>query len=170
MSTTKKTPSAAQLEARAKFTKMVKEKAAAKKKGLKAPATKEKEFLNSNLIFKGISRDTNGNKTVKLSFVNKSAFSIQTLGSLPKTHKLNKSDDLTQTQLNAIEKEVVAYIQNFGTITQKKGLKTYTGLKAPAKGVTTFCSKNIGVVGRRKKDGTLKKGYVAKRLRCKKKR
>jgi hypothetical protein len=35
---TKKEPSKAQLEARAKFTKMVKEKAAAKKKGLKAPA------------------------------------------------------------------------------------------------------------------------------------
>lgn len=38
------------------------------------------------------------------------------------------------------------------------------GLKAPAsKGLTTLCAINIGVTGRRKKDGTQKKGYIAKK-------
>lgn len=38
------------------------------------------------------------------------------------------------------------------------------GLKAPVtKGLTTVCAMNVGVTGRRKKDGTQKKGYVAKK-------
>ena len=38
------------------------------------------------------------------------------------------------------------------------------GLKAPtSKGLTTLCAMNVGVTGRRKKDGTQKKGYVAKK-------
>lgn len=37
-----------------------------------------------------------------------------------------------------------------------------SGLKKPAsKGLTTLCAKTVGVIGRRKKDGTQKKGYVA---------
>lgn len=37
-----------------------------------------------------------------------------------------------------------------------------TGLKAPAtKGLTTLCAKMVCVTGRRKKDGTQKKGYIA---------
>lgn len=40
--------------------------------------------------------------------------------------------------------------------------KKKTGLKKPAsKGLTTLCAKTVGVTGRRKKDGTQKKGYVA---------
>lgn len=36
------------------------------------------------------------------------------------------------------------------------------GLKKPAtKGLTTFCAKTVGVSGRRKKDGTVKKNHVA---------
>ncbi|MFC4817628.1 hypothetical protein [Flavobacterium sp. GCM10023249] len=42
--------------------------------------------------------------------------------------------------------------------------KEKTSLKAPAsKGLTTLCAMNVGVTGRRKKDGTQKKGYVAKK-------
>lgn len=40
-------------------------------------------------------------------------------------------------------------------------LKLGLGLKAPAKGLTVLCAKQVGVTGRRKKDGTQKKGYVA---------
>lgn len=39
--------------------------------------------------------------------------------------------------------------------------KKNTRLKAPAKGLVTLCSKTVGVTGRRKKDGTQKKGYIA---------
>lgn len=42
-------------------------------------------------------------------------------------------------------------------------LEKPAGLKAPAKGLVTLCSKTVGVIGRRKKDGTQKKGYVAKK-------
>jgi hypothetical protein len=42
--------------------------------------------------------------------------------------------------------------------------KLESGLKAPAtKGLRTLCAKAIGVTGLRKKDGTQKKGYVAKK-------
>lgn len=43
------------------------------------------------------------------------------------------------------------------TATKKK-----TSLKKPAsKGLTTLCAKTVGVPGRRKSNGTQKKGYVA---------
>lgn len=41
--------------------------------------------------------------------------------------------------------------------------KAKKGLKAPAKGLTKLCAKNVGVTGRRKTDGTQKKGYIAKK-------
>lgn len=38
------------------------------------------------------------------------------------------------------------------------------GLKKPVtKGLTTLCAKTVGATGRRKKDGSVKKGYVAKK-------
>lgn len=38
------------------------------------------------------------------------------------------------------------------------------GLKAPVtKGLTTLCAMSVGVTGRRKKDGSQKKGYIAKK-------
>lgn len=51
---TKKQPTAAQLKARANFTKMVKERAAAKKKGLKAPAKTKKRISAKTLCRKVI--------------------------------------------------------------------------------------------------------------------
>lgn len=48
------------------------------------------------------------------------------------------------------------------SISRKK--RNPQGLKAPAsKGLTTLCAMNVGVTGRRKKDGTQKKGYIAKK-------
>lgn len=42
--------------------------------------------------------------------------------------------------------------------------KKKTGLKKPVtKGLTTLCAKTVGATGRRKKDGSVKKGYVAKK-------
>lgn len=60
METKKKTPSKAQLEARAKFTKMVKEKAAAKNKaGLKAPAKRvsAKKMCRTVIKVEGVKTD-----------------------------------------------------------------------------------------------------------------
>lgn len=60
MSTKKKAPSKAQLDARAKFTKMVKNKAAAKKKaGMKAPAkrTTAKKLCSSVIKREGVKAD-----------------------------------------------------------------------------------------------------------------
>lgn len=57
--------------------------------------------------------------------------------------------------------------KNAKTPTQRANLKllieqTKPGLKAPAsKGLVTLCAKTVGVTGRRKKDGTQKKGYIA---------
>lgn len=42
--------------------------------------------------------------------------------------------------------------------------KKNPGLKKPVtKGLTTLCAETVGAVGRRKKDGTIKKGHVAKK-------
>lgn len=52
-----------------------------------------------------------------------------------------------------------------GTLAKKRKAvttKKKSSLKKPvAKGLVTVCAKNVGVTGRRKKDGTQKKGYVA---------
>ena len=42
--------------------------------------------------------------------------------------------------------------------------KKKTGLKKPVtKGLTTLCAKTVGTNGRKKKDGTLKKGMIIKK-------
>jgi hypothetical protein len=62
-----------------------------------------------------ISNDTNGNKTVKVKVEGHRAFSIQTLGNLPITHREG---------LNSYTKgEVVQYINKFGTEKQKNAIK-----------------------------------------------
>ena len=59
-----------------------------------------------------ISRDVNGNKTVLVKVEDHRAFSIQTNGNLPETHRLGLGAD--------IEKEVISYVSKFGTDHQKK--------------------------------------------------
>ncbi len=50
-----------------------------------------------------------------------------------------------------------------GTLAKKRAAaKKKNGLKAPSRGLVTLCSKTVRVTGRRKKDGTQKKGYIAK--------
>lgn len=59
METKKKKPSKAQLEARAKFTKMVKDRAAKKKAGLKSPAKRlsAKKMSSSVIKREGVKAD-----------------------------------------------------------------------------------------------------------------
>ena len=56
-----------------------------------------------------ISRDTNGNKIVKIIVPWGKSFSIQTDGNLPFTHRTNEP----------CYKEIVQYVQDYGTNYQK---------------------------------------------------
>ena len=82
-------------------------------------------FNNSNLYLIGRSLDVNGNSVVKVHTPNRRAFSIQTNGVLPETQRLLdrfKPAQLTEAHLESIEKEIVNYIENFGSETQKSRL------------------------------------------------
>jgi hypothetical protein len=94
-------------------------------------------FENSNLYLHGFGMDTNGNSVVKVGFPNQRAFSIQTNGVLPKTHSLkgSKLSELSSGDIASIEKEVVAYVKEHGSMAQKKSLKTYSGMMADGGGV-----------------------------------
>lgn len=86
------------------------------------------DFENSNLQLIKFAYDVNGNRIVKLKFINKGGFSIQTNGVLQNTDYYSgrfKVYQLSNEQLIEIEKEIVQYIQDFGTKTQKANLKTY---------------------------------------------
>ena len=87
-------------------------------------------FNNSNLSLVDISRDSNGNKVVKVQFGDERAFSIQTLNNLRKTHAMLavKQDihELSDAQLNTIEKECVKFIQEHGSQKQKERLRVYS--------------------------------------------
>jgi hypothetical protein len=89
----------------------------------------EIEFEKANLYLVGRGRDVNGNKVVKISFPNQRPFSIQTLGNLPKTHRIfreyDKNEDITPADVKTIENEIVAYIEEFGSKKQKQSLKKY---------------------------------------------
>ena len=91
---------------------------------------KSRYFDNSNLSLVGVSRDSNGNKVIKVQFGDERAFSIQTLNNLRKTHGMvvvNKSiHDLSDSQLNTIEKECVNYIQIYGSKNQQESLVVYS--------------------------------------------
>jgi hypothetical protein len=88
----------------------------------------EQELPNTNLFYKGFSRDVNGNSVIKISTPNGKPFSIQTNVNLPNTHKLLSvgSQKLSDVELNTIKNEIVNYIQKYGTVKQKSDLKVYT--------------------------------------------
>jgi len=85
---------------------------------------------NSNLLILGFKNDTNGNKVIRVSYPNKTAFSIQTNGNLPYSHKnfnvKTKVAELTADDLELIEKEVVEYVKLHGSKAQKDALKVYS--------------------------------------------
>lgn len=69
-----------------------------------------------------LSRDTNGNKTLKITFPNVCrGFSVQTLESLPKTHNMTNCD----FNRHIAESELHYYIKNYGTKNQKQKLNIY---------------------------------------------
>jgi hypothetical protein len=88
------------------------------------------EMPNSNLLILGFKNDTNGNKVIRVSYPNKTAFSIQTNGNLPYSHKnfnvKTKVAELTADDLELIEKEVVEYVKLHGSKAQKDALKVYS--------------------------------------------
>ncbi len=88
---------------------------------------KEIAFDNSNLYLYGYDMDSNGNHVVKVGFPNRRGFSIQTNGVLPHTNKImrKKLHELSQEEIDQVEKEVVDYVQEFGSKEQKATLKTY---------------------------------------------
>lgn len=71
-------------------------------------------FETSNLYYNGKGIDINGNSVVRVSFPNSRAFSIQTNGTLPKTH----SDGYDEVEINE-------YVRDYGSPAQKKKLKIY---------------------------------------------
>lgn len=83
----------------------------------------DKQFPNSNMLFKGFGKDSNGNSVIKVAFLNKPAFSIQTNGNLPKTH--SKKGSFTDADLETFEKEVIEYVTKYGSKKQKDQLKVY---------------------------------------------
>lgn len=99
----------------------------------------EIEMENSNLYFVGRGRDVNGNKVIKISFPNQKPFSIQTLGNLPKTHRIfreyDNDKDITPEEIDTIEREVISYVEEFGSKKQKESLRKYEGGGYANKGV-----------------------------------
>jgi hypothetical protein len=99
----------------------------------------EIEMENSNLYFVGRGRDINGNKVIKISFPNQKPFSIQTLGNLPKTHRIlreyDNDKDITPEEIATIEREIISYVEEFGSKKQKESLRKYEGGGYADKGV-----------------------------------
>lgn len=63
---------------------------------------------------------------------------------------------ITNTRIAKIKAEL--------KVIQELKSKLNSGLKKPVtKGLTTLCAKTVGVDGRRKKDGTVKKNHVVKK-------
>jgi antirestriction protein len=89
----------------------------------------EIEFQHSNLRIVGTGIDSNGNRIVKVSFPNQKAFSIQSNGNLPETHKLlknyNKNSNFSIGEIELMEDEITDYVENYGSANQKKSLKIY---------------------------------------------
>lgn len=77
-----------------------------------------------------IDRDKNGNKVLKLSSLElggQRGFSIQTLGNLPKTHRLLNSELQGDAELRGeVAREVEAFVKRHGTPKQKLGMFSLT--------------------------------------------
>lgn len=95
----------------------------------KGGQVKDIPFMHSNLYLVGHGNDTNGNHVVKVMTPNERSFSIQTNGTLPNTNRILKStgkiSELSKEDIEAIEKEVVPYVKEFGSASQKKHLRLY---------------------------------------------
>ncbi|NTW18170.1 MAG: hypothetical protein HGA42_00550 [Nostocales cyanobacterium W4_Combined_metabat2_030] len=87
------------------------------------------QFDTANMVFNGLGRDVNGNRIIKVGFLNKRGFSIQTNnGLMPISNGVsmsNKVSDFNAKELQSIEEEVINYVKKFGSLAQKKALKIY---------------------------------------------
>jgi len=90
---------------------------------------KDIDLPQSNLYLKGFGMDRNGNKVIKLTYPNGRGFSIQTNMNLPIIHsmKLGNKDlqNLTKSELKAIESEVIDYIEGYGSKGQQDRLRKF---------------------------------------------
>lgn len=91
---------------------------------------KSKKLPNCNLYITGSGLDSNGNKVVKLKFVNSRGFSIQTNGNLPNTGRilrgkktLHQMKDVSEADFKIIAKEVCNYLKKYGNETQQRKLR-----------------------------------------------
>lgn len=63
-----------------------------------------------------LGRDTNGNKTIKVSFPNNATgFSVQTLGNMPDTHRMTQDSFSYKIAIAELED----YISRYGTLRQR---------------------------------------------------
>ena len=97
------------------------------KRGGSTSKLKEISLPNSNLYLYGWGRDTNGNSIIKIGFPNRKGFSIQTNGVLPFSNSMKNTSlsDLSENDIEKIEKEVVNYVTNYGSSNQKSIMKKY---------------------------------------------
>lgn len=133
-----KKPTAKQLEARKRFAEMAKKRASINKK--KKPLTKAQSFIQSAL------RDSYNDVNKAYESLNQSLAKYE---SSP-----NGTNEAVRKRISDLKKAINVLANRI--IKEKKGLK-----KPVTKGLTTFCAKTVGVSGRRKKDGTVKKNHVA---------
>lgn len=76
--------------------------------------------------------------------------------------EVNKIRDEIHVLRMKLDEDTLLKIQEKKTPPKNPISKTRKGLRQPVtKGLTTLCAKTVGVTGRRKKDGTQKKGFVA---------
>jgi hypothetical protein len=132
-----KKPTPAQLAARKKFAEMAKNGTLVKKRKAAAPkstVSKAKSFANSAL---------------------KNAYNDKPKAIKDLQNSLEKYSNSPNYKTSELIKKRIADLK--GAI---KILKSPTLAKPQTKGLVTLCSKSVGTTGRRKKDGTLKKGYI----------
>ena len=111
----------------------------------------------------GKRRDKNGNRTIRLGFPDGKGFSIQTNGNLPETHsifsRVKRVDMLTGEELDVIEKEVIRYVEAFGT----KRQKDLVGVEKKAKGGKTRSTHAINQDRKRLSQEPWEQAYKKKR-------
>ena len=71
----------------------------------------------------------NGNRVVKLMFINGASFSIQMTGNLPESKRIlsgvKNISNISEKEIRKITEEIVDYIAEYGSKKQKQSLKTY---------------------------------------------
>jgi len=103
------------------------------RKRLKEGKVEYIELPNSNILFKGVNKDAEGNKVVVLSYPNSRNFSYQLVGNLPNTNRIiggyktliDMYNEVDTLSLDKMGKEIINYIKKNGSDNQIKGLKVY---------------------------------------------